>query len=322
MRILFAGTPAIAVPALEALAAVHAEGGFCELAGVLTNPDTAKGRHGVRTPSDVAAAVLRMPERIRPPVLKSETIDEDCVRNVDVIRAEILVSFAYGALFPPEFLAMFPLGGINIHPSLLPKYRGAAPIPAAILNRDSETGISIQRLTEELDSGGILARQIIPLTGRETSASLSAVTAEKSAALLVETLRRMAACEINETPQNHAESTFFDKLMREDGRINWRQTALEIDARIRAFTPWPLSYTRHGDAELYILEAAPYAGPFAPDSPESAGKVLGADKNAGIIIQTGEGLLAVKRLQYSTRKALDWKSFLNGARNFQGSILE
>jgi methionyl-tRNA formyltransferase len=323
MRVLFAGTPAIAVAALEALAYVHTEGGFCELAGILTNPDTAKGRRSLPSPSDIGAAAERLHSDLSPVLLKSETIDEDCMRAAESLHADILVSFAYGAIFPDEFLALFPLGGINIHPSLLPKYRGAAPIQAAILNRDSETGISIQRLVSGLDSGGILAQEIIPLTGRETTVSLSAVIAEKSAALLVGTLKGIAAGEVNEIPQNHGAATYCDKLKREDGRINWRQSALDIDARIRAFTPWPLSYTKHGDAELYILEAAPYNGAFGGGgAEETAGKALGADKNAGIIIQTGGGLLAVSRLQYRTRKALDWKAFLNGARNFTGAVLE
>jgi methionyl-tRNA formyltransferase len=322
MRILFAGTPAIAVAALEALAYLHAEGGVCELAGILTNPDTVKGRRGSPAPSDIGSAAERLRCGVSPVLLKSETIDEACMREAASLRADILVSFAYGAIFPDEFLALFPLGGINVHPSLLPKYRGATPIQAAILNRDSETGISIQQLTGELDSGGVLAQEIIPLTGRETTASLSVTIAEKSAALLLRTLKGIAAGEVNETPQNHGAATYCDKLKREDGRINWRQSALEIDARIRAFTPWPLSYTKHGDAELYILEAAPYNGAFTGGGTETAGKVLGADKNAGIIIRTGGGLLAVSRLQYRTRKALDWKAFLNGARNFTGAVLE
>jgi methionyl-tRNA formyltransferase len=322
MRVLFAGTPAIAIAALEALAEAHAKGGFCELAGILTNPDTPKGRHGFPVPSDIGAAAERLRCRVSPVLLKSETIDDACMRAAESLHAELLVSFAYGAIFPDEFLALFPLGGINVHPSLLPKYRGAAPIQAAILNRDSETGISIQRLVSGLDSGGILAQEIIPLTGRETTASLSAAIAEKSAALLLNTLKSIAAGEVTETPQNHGAAAYCDKLKREDGRINWRQSALDIDAGIRAFTPWPLSYTKHGDAELYILEAAPYNGTLGGGGTETAGKVLGADKNAGIIIQTGDGLLAVSRLQYRTRKALDWKAFLNGARNFTGSVLE
>ncbi|MDR3355951.1 MAG: methionyl-tRNA formyltransferase [Spirochaetaceae bacterium] len=323
MRILFAGTPAIAVPALEALAGLHQEGGFCELAGVLTNPDTAKGRIGAPTPSEVGAAAARIAEqrRLSFAILKSESPDETCPCGVAGTGADLLVSFAYGAFFSPEFLSLFPMGGINIHPSLLPKYRGASPIQSAILNRDSETGISIQRLAADLDSGDLLAQETIALTGAETSAVLGALAAEKGAALLVRTLRRLAEGTAAETPQAHEEASYCDKLERADGRIDWRQSALDIDARIRAFTPWPLSYTRCAGMELYILEAAPYRGSLAVGG-AACGAVLGADRNAGILIQTGDGVLAVSRLQYRTRKALDWRSFLNGARNFTGSLLD
>ncbi|MDR0383597.1 MAG: methionyl-tRNA formyltransferase, partial [Spirochaetaceae bacterium] len=144
MKLLFAGTPAIAVPSLKAAAA----GGGFELAGVLTNPDAARGRRGEAVPSDVGLAASKIescyPGRRPFAVIKSAAPDEECFRSVRAVGADLLVTFAYGAIFSPEFLALFPLGGINVHPSLLPKYRGAAPIPAAILNRDSETGITIQ----------------------------------------------------------------------------------------------------------------------------------------------------------------------------------
>jgi methionyl-tRNA formyltransferase len=323
MNILFAGTPAIAVPSLEAVAALAGEGGLCRLAGVLTNPDAARGRHGGAVPSDIGLAAERIAGRLPPfAVIKSASVDGDCFRRVKALGAGLLVTFAYGAIFPPEFLALFPMGGVNVHPSLLPKYRGATPIPAAIMNRNSETGITIQRLAPEIDSGNILLQETIPLAGRETCASLSATVAERGAALLVRLLRALAEDgAVAETPQNPALATFCDKLERKDGRIDWRLSASAIDARIRAFTPWPLSYTRHGEAELYILEAAPYDGPVGAGVTADAGTVLGFDRNAGIVIQTGDGLLAASRLQYRARKALDWRAFLNGARNFIGAVL-
>jgi methionyl-tRNA formyltransferase len=320
MRILFAGTPAIAAPSLEAIVRLHEEGSFCELAGVLTNPDTAKGRHGVPTPSDVGAVAARIAAEKRLPftILKTENPDEICLDDFAAGGADLLVSFAYGSFFSPEFLALFQMGGINIHPSLLPKYRGATPIQSAILNRDRHTGISIQRLTAELDAGNILAQETVEFIGRETSAAVCAVAAERGAALLVRTLRALAEGTITETPQTHGEASYCRKFERSDGLIDWRRSALDIDARVRAFTPWPLSYTRHAGAELYILQACPYRGAFKD---AVAGTVLGVDKNAGILVQTGDGILAVSRLQYCTRKPLDWRSFLNGARNFTGSVL-
>jgi methionyl-tRNA formyltransferase len=331
VKILFAGTPAIAVPSLKALYVFNLESGFCELAGVLTNPDTAKGRRGGLTPSDVGAAadeILRdAAARGKTPfaLLKSEKIDAACFSRAAALGAELLVSFAYGAIFPVEFLALFPMGGINIHPSLLPKHRGASPIQAAILNQERETGVSIQRIAPKLDSGDILAWEIIALSGRETSVSLSDTAAEKSAALLVRTLRALAAGGVVESPQDHGAASFCGKFERKDGCIDWRQDVFTIDARIRAFTPWPLAYTRHNGMELYILEAAPYkndaAAGFSVQNSQPPGTVLGVDKNTGIIIQTGGGFLAASCLQYRTRKPLDWRAFLNGAKNFIGAVL-
>ncbi|MDR0409168.1 MAG: methionyl-tRNA formyltransferase [Spirochaetaceae bacterium] len=336
MKLLFAGTPEIAVPSLKTLYALHVEGGFCELSGVLTNPDTAKGRRGSASPSDVGVAAEEMLRCVAGRgggdfvLIKSAYPDENCFQKIARLGADMLVSFAYGAIFPPDFLALFPMGGINIHPSLLPKYRGASPIPAAILNRERETGISVQRIAAKLDSGNILAQEVIPLTGRETSAVLSGLVAEKSAALLERTLRALAvgAGSVVETPQNHSAATFCGKLGREDGCIDWRQSALFIDAQVRAFNPYPLAYTRHDGLGLYILEAAPYESRNAQEvdfasasAGHGAGAVLGVDKSAGIIVQTGDGLLVLKRLQYQTRKPLDWRSFLNGAKNFTGAVL-
>jgi methionyl-tRNA formyltransferase len=320
LRILFAGTPGIAVPALEAL---EAAGGGMVLAGLLTNPDSPRGRRGTPEPTETAAAGARISERRRrggePPlvIIKAAKLDAAVRGAVAALAPDLLVSFAYGRIFGPKFLALFPRGGVNIHPSLLPRYRGAAPIPAAILNRDRETGISIQRLAAEVDSGDILAQEAFPLKGRETTGSLSALAAEKAAPLLVETLRALAGGTLRGRPQNHGEATYCAMLSKEGGRIDWNRSAPEIDARIRAFDPWPLSWTCHGDRLLYILEALPQDG-GAGGPP---GLVLGVDKQRGILVQTGNGVLAVRRLQYQAKKALDWRAFLNGARDFTGSRL-
>jgi methionyl-tRNA formyltransferase len=346
LRILFAGSPGIAVPSLEALAELTGEDPGFELAGVLTNPDSPRGRHGRVEPTEVgaAAAVLSEKQIIRgkPPltVVKALKLDARARADVEALKPDLLVSFAYGRLFGPKFLALFPLGGLNVHPSLLPKYRGAAPIPAVILHRESKTGISIQRLAVEMDSGDILAQEAFSLTGRETTETLGSIMAWKAAALLPETVKGLGAGTIVGYPQNHGEATCCSLISKEDGRIDWSQSAADIDARIRAFTPWPLSWTSGGGECLYILEAAPREGPEtgsgegSEDGGTSAagvpaeqsglaepGRVLGVDKRRGILVQTGDGVLAVTRLQYRAKKALDWRAFLNGARGFTGSRL-
>ncbi|MDR0584408.1 MAG: methionyl-tRNA formyltransferase [Treponema sp.] len=333
MRILFAGSPAIAVPALEALFAPDGEGvsgaesaggGGFELAGLLTNPDSPRGRSGKPEPTELGAAAERLNAALREegkapvPILKPEKLDGEARQQAASLEPELLVSFAYGRIFGPKFLALFPLGGINIHPSLLPRYRGPTPIQAAILGRETETGVTIQRLAPQMDSGDILTQERIPLDGRETAASLGGAVARKAAEMLPPALKGIAGGTIRSRPQDHAGASYCSLIAKEAGLIDWALSALEIDARIRAFDPWPLSWTTHGGRRLFILKAVPLdetAGKARP------GQVLGIDKQRGILVQAGEGILAVSVLQYQGKKALEWKAFLTGARDFTGSHL-
>jgi methionyl-tRNA formyltransferase len=256
-------------------------------------------------------------------IIKAPKLDAGIRSVIAALRPDLLVSFAYGRIFGPKFLGLFPLGGINIHPSLLPKYRGAAPIPAAILHREAETGISIQRLATEMDSGDILIQEKIPLDGRETTGTFSVKAAEKAAALLVETLKALREGTLRGRPQNHREASYCSILSKGDGRIDWTLGAADIDARIRAFTPWPLCWTTLGEQTLFILEAFPGGGPPGGENsgPRKPGTVLGVDKQRGILVQTGEGVLVVTRLQYQAKKALGWRAFIQGARGFLDSRL-
>jgi methionyl-tRNA formyltransferase len=316
MRVVFAGSPGIAVPAFRALFSLTS----IELAGLLTNPDSPRGRSSALLPTDVGAAAEQLNAEGKPfPVFKPVKLDSELRRQIAGLKPDLLVCFAYGRIFGPLFLALFPLGGINIHPSLLPKYRGPTPIPAAILAGDRETGISVQRLAPEMDSGDILMQERIPLNGRETTGDLSEIMAKKAAELLPAVLSGIASGNPPARPQNHREASYCSLINAEDGRIDWNKGAVEIDARIRAFNPWPLCWTMHGDRRLFILKATSIGGQTSGESAsgESAapGLVLGIDKQQGILVQTGEGLLAISELQYSGKKALFWKDFLNGARN-------
>jgi methionyl-tRNA formyltransferase len=333
LRVLYAGTPAIAVPSLNALSGMELEGEGVILAGLLTNPDAAR-RHGQPEPSDVSAAAVRLDagrkERGLAPIvqLKSEKLDGRAREEAAALSPDLLVSFAYGRIFGPRFLALFPLGGVNIHPSLLPKYRGASPIPALILAGEKETGICIQRLAAEMDAGDIIAKDVFALSGRETTLSLSETVSERAALLLRELLRgdddnfasRIAAAK----PQE-GEAVYCHTIKKEDGLIDWNKSAAKIDAQIRGYTPWPLSFTRRGKDTLIILEAEPLETPpliaGARDASAAPGTVLGVDKSRGILIQTGDGILAVSRLQWQTKKALDWKAFCNGERDLTGMVL-
>jgi methionyl-tRNA formyltransferase len=299
------------------------EAGELELAGVLTNPDSPRGRGGQREPTDVSAAAAALSAgreaRGRSPIvlLKPERLNKEAREAAAALKADLLLAFAYGRIFGPKFLSLFPLGGLNIHPSLLPKYRGAAPIPAAILAGDRETGITIQRIAPQMDTGDILLQERFPLSGRETTASLSDLAAEKSVLLLPPLLRALERGEAGASPQQ-GEASYCSLIAKEDGLIDWNLQAAEIDARIRAYTPWPLAYTRQGGRLLYLLEGTALEGEGSAEAP---GTVLSADKARGILIQTGGGILALTRLQYQAKKALFWKDFLNGAKDFIGAVL-
>lgn len=322
MRILFAGSPEIALPSLEALGREH------ELVGVLTNPPAPAGRGMALRPSPTAARAAELFPGL--PILEPERLGPAERAAVAALRPEALVVYAYGRIFGPKFLALFPRGGINAHPSLLPRWRGCAPIPYAIMHRDAETGISVQRIAREMDAGDILAMARVPLRGDETTASLSAWAAEEGARLLSSVLADMEAGRERGVPQDPAAASYCAAIRKDDGLVDWSMPAVDIHARLRAFTPWPGLWTSLGGRRLAVLEAglAPAggragasagggaAGPAAPP-----GAVLRVDKSEGIMVQTGEGELALLRLQLEGKKALPFKDFANGNRGLEGSVL-
>jgi len=317
MRVLFAGSPEIAVPAFAATVRDH------DIVGVLTNPDAPKGRGLCSSCTPVASASAELlPEA---PILSLNHLGAEAREAVKALNPEILVVFAYGRIFGPKFLSLFPKGGVNVHPSLLPKYRGCAPIPWAILNRETETGITIQRLAPRRDSGAILAREHVPLRGRETADSLSALMAERGADLLASVLARIERGEETEELQAESAATYCSLLRKEDGKIDWTQSALDIDARVRAFHPWPGAFAELRGQRVNMLESMPYPDEKATDSGEvsaedpTPGTIIALDKSRGIMVQTGNGLLALRRLQFQTKKPLPFREFSNGVRDFVGA---
>jgi methionyl-tRNA formyltransferase len=314
MSLVFAGSPAIAVPALRAVV----DAGY-RVAAVLTNPDAAQGR----SPSPVPMPVALCARELALPVIKKARIDGEVMDTVRGLSPSLLVTFAYGALFPSAFLKLFPQGGINCHPSLLPKYRGAAPIQEAILKRDTVIGITIQYLAEKMDAGDIILQEEMPLGSRETTESFSAYAAERGAALLVQAVSLIEDNAVKRVHQEERNASYCGKTGKDEGRIDWLRTADDIDAQIRAFTPWPRCQTQAAGKTLLILEAhsvgaAGEDGAVATDAP---GTVIGVDKQEGILVRTGHGVLAVTRLQWKSKKALAFRDFLNGTRDFVGTML-
>ncbi|GAB4363845.1 MAG: methionyl-tRNA formyltransferase [Spirochaetales bacterium] len=308
LRVLFAGTPEMAIPSLVRIAKAH------PVVGVLTAPDQVAGRGRRVLPSPVKQEALRLGL----PVWTPEKLDGAIRQQVGALSPEILVVVAYGKIFGPKFLSLFPRGGINLHPSLLPRYRGPSPIPAAILRGDAETGITIQKISLRMDAGPILLQEVIPLQGTETTASLTKYCAERGAELLVQVLEEIERGVAKEVPQEESQATYCRLLRKEDGNIDWSLPVSEIERMVRAFDPWPTAWTVHRGEVLKILGASIFHPSSREDLP---GKVIGVDKKKGILVQTGEGILAVHRLQLQSRKALDFSSFLNGERDFIGVVL-
>ncbi len=309
MRIVFAGSPDIAVPSLERVASLF------NVVAVLTNPDkvTGRGRKVKFNPVKTKATELNLN------IIQANTLGSEVRNKITALNPDILVVFAYGKIFGPKFLSVFPLGGVNVHPSLLPRYRGSSPILSAIINGDTETGITIQRVNLEMDTGTILYQKTIKLKGRESTESLSLLVSNEGAELLVKTLKSIESGKVTEKEQDNSAASYCTKLVKEDGEINWSESAEQIDRKIRAYTPWPKAYTQYKDKKLLLLEGGLFTK--KTDLAGAPGRVLGFDKSEGILIQTGDGVLAVKFLQLQSKKANNWKSFINGTQNFVGCVL-
>jgi methionyl-tRNA formyltransferase len=263
-------------------------------------------------------------------VLQPQQLDQALADKVGELGCELLVVAAFGRIFPAELLAVFPRGGVNVHPSLLPRYRGPSPIPAAILAGDRETGVTVQKLAARMDSGDILKAGRLPLSGRETTGSLTPVLADMGAELLAQTLAEVEQGRERGTPQTESEATYCRLVRKQDGRIDWNRQAADLERMIRAYHPWPGAFTTFRGQVLHLLEAGvcplpppATAGPKAADAQGAGtgGLVFGTDNRYGILVRAGRGALGVTRLQLQAKKPMDWRSFLNGRRDFVGSRL-
>ena len=309
MKILFAGTPAIAVPVLKALSDNH------QVSGVLTNPDRPAGRKNILTPSPVKVCAL---ERAIP-VFQPEKLDDRFISFLKEEGFDTLITFAFGKIFKKDFLDIFNNGAFNIHPSLLPRWRGPAPINAAILAGDTVSGITIQKMALKMDTGDIALQLPFPLKGNETAVELTEYVALKSAELIPGFLMALEADSLNYTAQNEAKATYCPMLKKEDGIIDWHESATSIERRIRAYQPWPGCFTTTSGKTIAITQASLYTGDEFKSG--ECGKVLGVDRHQGIIVATGSGCLAIQYLKPQSKNEMDFKSFLNGARNVIGAVL-
>jgi len=333
LRVLYAGSPEASAKTLELLlkdSLTSTAKDEYRIVGVLTNPPSAQGRHKELIPTEVekTARLWNETHDDEIKVFTPEHLDAPCRESIATVHPDIFVCFAYGHIFGPKFLSSFSLGGINLHPSLLPKYRGCTPVNAALLNGDSETGFSVQKISLATDEGDLLVQKKIALTGTETAESLLLLAADQGEKEIAKILRFTA--EHDElppaTPQS-GEASYCPLIKKEDGAIHWNHSALQIDAQIRAYTPWPGTYTNANGVQLRILKAraaekiASQTEGVPQNTPAVPGTVLQYDKARGILVQCGDGVLVVQELQWQAKKAMDYKSFMNGAHDFIGTVL-
>lgn len=304
MVVVFFGTPQFAVPTLQRLLdSSHS------LAGVITQPDRPRGRGQKVTHSPVKALALArgigvyQPDRLKLP----EVAD-----TLRAWRPDLGVVAAYGRIIPEHLLNVPRLGMINVHASLLPKYRGAAPVHRAVINGDRETGVTIMRVVKELDAGGMFAKVTRPITSDDTSDVVERELARIGAELLVTVVDQLAGGTAREEPQDEAQATYAPRLTKEEGLIDWAQSASQIHNRVRGLYPWPHAYTFLKGARLILLRSEVRTGQ-ENSFQQTPGTILEVASQA-IHVATGNGRLAVTEVQPEGRRAMRVHDFLLGHR--------
>ena len=321
MKIIFAGSPDAARITLEYLYEQQKAFDF-EIAGVLSNPPTAKGRHKTPTPTPVAEYALEKGL----PVFTPEHLDAAAREQIAPLGADLLVCFAYGHIFGPKFLAMFPMGGINLHPSFLPKYRGCTPVQQAILEGDELLGISIQTLSLKMDAGDILKQDFVNIKESDTTESLLNYSAKTGAQLICQIIKESAAAGtlIKGKPQHNEGATYTYTITKDMAKIDFNESAETICRKIRAYYPDPCCWCLEAnDSTLKIAAATEIIISQEEYQDFANGTVLAYNKTTnGIYVKTGDGILGITRLQRQGKNMMNYKDFMNGAKDFVGSVLK
>lgn len=310
MRILFMGTPEFAVPSLE-----HLIRNQYQVVAVYTQPDKPAGRGRSLGSSPVKRVALIWNLPVEQPVsLKKKEV----VARLADFRPDVIVVAAFGQILPQAVLDIPRYGCINIHPSLLPRFRGASPVAAAILAGEELTGVSIMLMESGLDTGPVLARATVSISPRDTTGSLTSKLSLIAARLLQDVLVRWSRGEIAPQPQNDTEATYSAPITKEAGKIDWHLSAVDIWRQVRALQPWPGCYTRWEGKRLEIIEAVPLPG----DKTLEAGQVVALNKaEAPFGVNTGDGILGVLDVQLEGKRAMPAAEFVRGRRQLIGAIL-
>ncbi len=308
MKVIFMGTPDFSVGTLEALV----EAGH-EVVLAVTQPDKPKGRGKEMQFTPVKECALEynipvyQPRRVR---------EAECIEELRKYEADIMVVVAFGQILPKEILDMTPYGCVNVHASLLPKYRGSAPIQWAIIDGEEVTGVTTQQMNEGIDTGDILLKKEIVIDAKETGGSLFDKLAVAGAKLCVETLKGLEEKTIIPIPQGDSPTAYAKMLNKQLGNIDWSKSAIEIERLIRGLSPWPSAYTNWNDKIMKIWDAEVMSGA----SESNPGTIVRVEKDA-FYVQTGDGLLKVRELQIPGKKRMDAGAFLRGYQVKEGEML-
>ncbi len=307
MRILFMGTPDFAVPSLQALLEAK-----YTIVGVVTQPDKPKGRGKQLAPSPIK----QLAETIGYPVYTPVSIRQDpyFIEQIKtLLEPELIVVVAFGQILPPALLNIPKYGCINVHSSLLPKYRGAAPSAWAIINGETDTGVTTMFLNEKMDEGDIIFQDKIPIDSTDTRGTLESKLSKLGASLLIKTIQAIENGTAPRTPQNNAQATYAPKVTTEHGKINWSKSAVEISNLIRGLHPDPGAFTFYKGRRIRIIESN--VGNLSTTN-KASGTIISIEKGnkPGIYVSTGQDILILKSVQPEGKKTMSALDFANGYR--------
>jgi methionyl-tRNA formyltransferase len=307
MKIVFMGTPEFAVPSLETTLAAG------DIVAVVTRPDKPQGR-GLRLTAPPVAVVAT---QYALEVLQPETLrDPEFLAQLGRLEPDLIVVVAYGRIIPPDVLRVARMGGINLHPSLLPRYRGAAPIPRAIAAGETDTGVTILYVSEELDAGDIILQRPVAIHADDTAGTLEARLAQEGATLLVEALGLLETNQAPRHPQDPSRVTVAPKLAQDEALIHWSDPAEKIVNMVRAFDPWPVAYTLRDGAPLKVWRAAARA----VDGPGTPGVVREGDRGR-LVVDAGEGAVELLEVQPASGRRMPAADYLRGHPLAPGAVL-
>lgn len=316
MRLLYLGNGPFAIPALRTLAASEHE-----IARVVARPDRPQGKHQVIEPGPVAGVA----KSLHLPLMQPESVNAPEVRQQLLsLAADLMIVADFGELLSPETLACTRLGGLNIHGSLLPKYRGAAPIVWAIYHGEKQSGVSIIQMTARLDAGGVLLQKALPIGENQTAGDLERELADLGARLVLEAIDGLTQGSLTPVEQDPSQASKAPRVRKGDGLIDWSRTAQQIHDQVRAFHPWPLAFTslpgKTGKPLRAQILCTKTLSEQGEDNPATPGTVLATGMD-GIVVATGRGKMRIEQLRPEGKNTMDAATFLRGHKLIPGSRL-